>query len=327
MDIVVGDNFKFFLPHPNVQLSQCYLHVAFCGSNSRKGDRGSIKSFVPRVSQPVYSEFIFSSELRNKASRTDDSTSVHRTFADFELCKVSAREPLSNLSSLLASNDTGSKDAILTAVTKSFKRSSVTMVCGHWKRKFGGSKGPREMGNKVFDFLELADEEAVHVGSGFEVRRSITAFNEIIGDSICQVVTPIHAVIFEKGVNLAELVVQIVGTANLDESTYNFLKELLKRMAIIKTYGKNGARRIVDLGRRPSNLTIACGEVGRRSVEQYTGRGQAISLHTIFVTDQVTEHGQNIHIDYANLPCIKVGNSKIDVNLGERFGCVIGTAS
>jgi hypothetical protein len=36
VDIVVGDNFEFFLPHPNAELSQRYLQVAFSRSNSRK---------------------------------------------------------------------------------------------------------------------------------------------------------------------------------------------------------------------------------------------------------------------------------------------------
>jgi hypothetical protein len=32
----------------------------------------------------------------------------------------------------------------------------------------------------------------------------------------------------------------------------------------------------------------------------------------LLLANEVTEHGQNIHIDYANLPCIRVSNRKID---------------
>jgi hypothetical protein len=280
VDIVVGDNFEFFLPHPNAELSQRYLQVAFSRSNSRKGGRGSIKSFVPGESWPVYSEFVFSSDLGDKASRTDDATSVPRTFAGFELCKVSARGPLFHLNSLLASNESGSKDSVLAAVTKIFKRSSAPMISWYGKCKVGAVKGLREMGSKVFDFLELSDEEPVHVGSGFEVRRGINASTELMGDSIFRVVTPTHGVFFEEGINLAELVLRIVGTANSDESTYSLLKELLKGMTIIKTYGTKSMKQVVDLGRRPSDLTIVGGERGRRSVEQYMAEGKRFPLHS-----------------------------------------------
>jgi hypothetical protein len=211
VDIVFGDNFEFFLPHPNAQLSQRCLHASFYRSDSPKGDFGSIESFAPGGSLPVYSNFFLSPDLCDEGFPSDFAISVPRIFEGLKHCKVSARGPEFNLKSLLTSKDSGSKDIILAALTKLFQSIATPMVRRHSQVKAGAVEGLREMGSKVFDFWELPNEEPVHVAGGIEVRRGIKASTRIIGGSIFRVVSPTSGMFFKAGTNLAEQVVWLLG--------------------------------------------------------------------------------------------------------------------
>jgi hypothetical protein len=259
VDTVIGDDFEFFLPHPHAQLMQKYLQVPFARSDSRKEPYLEVKSFAPGGNQPVYSTFSPLTELCDKGPCGDVAISVPRVFEGLNICEVSAHRPQFILKNLLASKDSGSKSPVLAAVTKIFQRNATPTVSWHNEGKVAAVKGLREMGSKVFDFLELSNEEPVHIGSGFVVRRGINASTQIIAGSIFRVVSPTHGMFFEAGINLAELVVRFVGTAKLDEAKRGLLKKLLKGMTIIKAYGGKGMRHIVDLGDLPGEVKFVWG--------------------------------------------------------------------
>jgi hypothetical protein len=141
MGIVFGDNFEFYPPHPNAELSQRYLHASFYRSDSPKGDIGAIKSFAPSGSLPVYSSFFSSPELCDEGFPSDFAISIPRVFEGLKQCMVSARGPEFNLKNLLASKDSGSMNVILAALTKIFQRIATPMVDRHCQVDVGAVKG------------------------------------------------------------------------------------------------------------------------------------------------------------------------------------------
>lgn len=90
------------------------LQASFTRSNAYSEAYGKVKSFATRGTQPVDSTFFYSTNLCDNGTR--DNIAIYVSSQVFErvgISEASTHEPEFNLKSLLASKDSGSKDAIL----------------------------------------------------------------------------------------------------------------------------------------------------------------------------------------------------------------------